>query len=188
MTGEAIDLAIAKTLPTGEGQRDVMVLELVRQLRRFGIRSADACERHLRTWWEHAYPVVGTKQYWVTRQAFHRAWKQFDPKKDALLAAMTRAMRTDPPPEVVGVYDDKPKVVLLASVCRELQRHVGPGSSFLLARTAAALVIGERHPKQAGRYLQTLWHDGLIEQSHPGIRNVEVQKRLAARWVYRGAL
>lgn len=185
-TPEAIHVAIARTLPLKKGQRDLKVLELVRALRRAGVASLEEGVPHLRRWWHLAQPVIGTKPYDVTFQAFRRAWDNFNPSLDRFEVAVTAARAAPPPPEAVGVY--KASLISLATLCRELQRVVGPTQPFFLSREDAARAIGVRHPKQAGRYLETLCGDGLLRRMHPGVLHPVPALRRAAKWFWTGSM
>lgn len=184
--GEKIQDAIARTLPSGPREREHRLLELVRALRPL-IATAEDAEPHVRQWWEHAFPQIRTKAWHKTWGAFRRAWQNFDPRADALERSIVLARAGDAPPEVTGAgYADR--IVLLAGICRELQRHAGPGRPFFLSCHCAARALDVPHAKQAMRWLHALRKDGLLRLERRGRHSLDPSNRRASEWRWEGVL
>ena len=76
-----------------------------------------------------------------------------------LASDLARALAAEPP-EIALQYES-PKVRLLVTFCRELQREVGDEPFFLSARGAAG--ICEVTPAWAAQWLRGLVEDGVLE-------------------------
>jgi Bifunctional DNA primase/polymerase, N-terminal len=162
--------AINATLPTAQGQRGRCIFNLARHLKSNpSLNNADA--GHLRPvvedWHRRALPVIGTKPFLETWTDFVQAWKRVKvPANEGLInRAFQRAVATEPPPIAIRLYGEGP-IVLLAALCRELQRIVGDGEFFLDCRTAGGL-IGVDHTT-AWRWLEVLCADGVLKAGAKG--------------------
>src|SRR5262249_39816067 len=92
---------------------------------------------------------------------FVQAWKRVKLAhgEGPVDVAFARALATAPPPKAMELYGEGP-IVMLASLCRELQRMVGDDDFFLDCRTAGQL-IGVDHTT-AWRYLEVLCADRML--------------------------
>jgi hypothetical protein len=125
----------------------------------------------------------------MTTQEFEETWfdflEGFDKVKTKLgegpMAQLFERAATMPiPPEAERF--DCPKLRLLASLCRELQRVAGPSSPFYIASRSAGVLFGVSHV-HASRWLRLLRREGLICEVSRGTVNNE-----ASRYRYLGKL
>jgi hypothetical protein len=163
--------AIAASLPTTEGARHYCVFKLARCLR--AIPSfAGADMRTLRPiveqWHRRALPVIGTKPFLDTWSDFVQGWPlvRVPAGQGVIETAFQRAMTTEPPSQAVELYGNGP-IVLLASLCRELQRIGGASSFFYLDCRTAGRLIGVDHVT-AWRFLGILCADGVLAAGAKG--------------------
>jgi len=165
---EEVELAIAATLPTGQGQRNRAVLRLARALK--GIPSLkDQPAQHLRAvvrrWHERALPYIGTKEFEETWIDFLYCWPRIRrPMRVNLLADALKAARTR---RVPGCTYEMEELQDLVALCRELQRVAGLDEPFFLsARTAAGMFdVGST---TAWRWLFLLEAEGWIRTHTKG--------------------
>jgi hypothetical protein len=183
---QAAESAIDATLPRVPHERNRCLFNLARHLK--GIPSlAGAAVGQLRPivqeWHRRALPVIRTKPFVETWTEFIQAWRKV--RVPAGLAVIETAFQraTDLPPtrQAVELYGEGP-ILLLASVCRELQKIVGTGHFFLDCRTAGRL-IGVDHVT-AWRYLEVLCADGVLA---PGAKG-NPKTRRASRFRYIGGV
>ena len=123
---ESVQAAIDATLPAGPGQRNRMIFEFVRHLKAIpGLAHADpkALEPLIRRWHAQALPSITTKGFTETLTDFVTAWRnaKFAAGTKAIEPIFQRALVAEIP-AVARRYDDEPKLQLLVSLCRELQR------------------------------------------------------------------
>jgi hypothetical protein len=167
---DAVENAIVATLPRTQGQRHDHVFKLARYLK--AIPSLEDAEiRTLRPiverWHSRALPVIGTKPFLETWADFVHAWEnvKVPAGKGAVETAFTQAVASVPPPIATNLYGQGP-IVLLAALCRELQRIAGDGEFYLDCRTAGKL-IGVAHTT-AWEYLNVLCADGVLAAGAKG--------------------
>src|SRR5207245_3828628 len=87
----------------------------------------------------------------------------------AVEMAFKLALADPPPPIAVKLYGEgRPPIVLLATLCRELQRIAGDGEFFLDCRWAGRLI--EVDHTTAWRYLKVLCADGVLAAGAKGSR------------------
>ena len=165
--------AIEATLPDGPGKRNQAVFNFARHLKALP-HLADAPVQPLRPivqeWHRRALPVITTKPFDETWLDFMFAWKN------------VKVPMGSGPLELAAEAYDIPEVRLLASICRELQRHAGDGVFFLACRTAQRLLGIERH-ETAWRWLLLLEGDDLLHVETRGDRSGR-----ATRYRYMGIL
>src|SRR5262249_49164517 len=66
---------VEPTLPTGAGQRNRRLFDLVRRLKAVdGLKTAEQAEPIAREWWRRALPVIRTKAWETTWKDFRVAW------------------------------------------------------------------------------------------------------------------
>lgn len=161
---QAAENAIVATLPTMEGERHQCIFRMARHLKSIpSLRSADAGSLRpiVAQWHRRALPAIGTKPFLATWAEFVQAWKRVKAPagQGAIETAIQRAVASVPRPTVTKLYGEGP-IVLLAALCRELQRIVGDGEFYLDCRAAARL-IGVDHVT-AWRHLDVLCADGVL--------------------------
>jgi hypothetical protein len=136
--------AIESTLPTSARQRHRRLFELARHLKAIpSLASADPATLRpvVAEWHRRALPVIRTKDFTATWGEFLVAWDrvQVPAGQGAVEEAFRRAVKSGPPAEAAALYEEPP-VLLLAGLCRELQRIAGDGPFYLDCRTAGRLV------------------------------------------------
>ena len=108
-------------------------------------------------------PVIATKAFSDTWADFVVAWRKVrQAAGDGVVeAAFRRAVASAPPRKAAELYAEAP-VLLLASLCRELQRTAGAGPFFLDCRTAGRL-LGIDHSTAWRLLTLALPADGILE-------------------------
>lgn len=181
-----IERAILETMPTGYGKRNRRLFDFARRLKAIPALAdspASALRPYVKRWHAAALAMIGTKPFIETWGDFARAWPQVrlpagtEPLGDALQRAAASA-----PPECSADYGE-PKAMLLAALCRELQRGAGAGAGafFLSARTAGRLLGIDA--MTSWRWLAAMKADGVLELVDAGTRGPGGR---AARFRYKG--
>jgi hypothetical protein len=166
---EAIERAIAASLPTGPGVRHKQVFELARALR--GIPALyDADPRHLRDivrrFHQRALAHIRTKPFEETLVDFLRGGPRVKfPLGTEPMALVLHRVATTPLPEAAEQFEQE-KFKTLVSLCRELQRNAGAGEFYLSCRTAGRL-IGVCHT-HASNWLFLMVQLGVLEEVMKG--------------------
>jgi hypothetical protein len=165
-----VQSAIESTLPTGERQRNRRLFDLARQLKAvpfLASASLPALRPVVVEWHRRALPFIGTKEFTTTWADFIAAWSKVKVPagQGAVEEAFRRAVRSEPPAKAAALYDEPP-VLLLAALCRELQRIAGAGPFFLDCRSAGRL-LGIHHTT-AWRLLTVLCADGILAPGDKG--------------------
>lgn len=167
---QAIDEAMARTLPTKPGERRNKLLELARRLKfspEFAGTPAtmiDFLKPSLLQWWKGAMPRASGKHphFWQSWQDFVFAWEEARVPFGATMQSILEKARSSPAPAMaVEKYGEGSLKALLASLCRELQRQNGHNAFPLTGRTVGPL-IGVSDV-QAWRWLKKLEADKIIE-------------------------
>ena len=168
--GMMIDEVMARTLPTGPGTRRRTLLDLARKLKfrpefaKIGATEINFLKPYLKRWWKIARPLTSGKH-----PGFHTSWEDFVfaweearvPYGAAMQAIFEKACSSPPPKLAVERYGEGSLRVILASLCRELQRANGDTTFFLTGRTAGPLLgVSDVH---AWRWLKLLEKDGIIK-------------------------
>ncbi|QDT69058.1 hypothetical protein MalM25_19850 [Planctomycetes bacterium MalM25] len=159
-----VERAIEDSLPTRPGQRHKLVFELARRLK--AVPSlADRPSRDLRSyveaWHRRAVPIIGTKPFEETWIDFLKAWENVrHPYGEGVLTVAFGRACSAGVPALADDYEQS-EILLLAGLCRELQRIAGDGPFFLSCRDAGQL-LGVSHV-QAARWLFLLESDGVLE-------------------------
>ena len=90
-------------------------------------------------------------------------------------------------------YGDRDECILLASLCRELQRDAGDNNPFYLSCRTACLLLGleKKRIPQVGRWLSYFEADGILELLTKGCTTFTenangkiVQEKNASVWRY----
>jgi hypothetical protein len=164
-----IEKAIAATLPSTKGQRNQCVFRLARHLKGI-VPNADAktLRPFVEEWYQQALPVIGTKEFLETWTDFLQAWRKvrIPAGQGAIDIAFERAVASVPPPTAIQLYGEGP-IILLAALCRELQRFAADGEFFFLDCRKAGRLIGVSHV-MAWRYLEALCADGILTAGAKG--------------------
>jgi hypothetical protein len=183
-----VQSAIAATQPTGPGQRNRRLFDLARRLNAIpALASAElsALRPIVAEWHRQALPAITTKGFTESWGDFVVTWGRVRTAADegAVEAAFKRAVAGEPPAMAAALYDE-PRVLLLTSLCRELQRGVGEGPFFLDCRTAGRQV-GCNHTT-AWRLLSVVFvADGILKPGEKGTRGTQ-GTRLANEYRYVG--
>lgn len=168
--------AIARTLPTGPGQRNRRIFHFARALKQL---CPDAPPAELRKvvadWHQQALPFIRTRDFATTMQDFIVAWQKVKsaPLSMPLVVEEAKEMAT---PAVALHYPCN--VQLLVRVCAVLQRHWGD-RPFFLGVGKAAEVMGINR-MAAWRALQELQFDQILTQESIGT----LKDKRASTWRY----
>ncbi len=137
-----IERAIASTLPTGPGQRNHQVWELVRALKAIsGLVNADDAQLRaiVKVWHRRARPFIRTKPFEEPWLDFVTAWRRCRLAEGGdLMLILEKAIATELP-RVADDYEQDGVRVLVA-FCRELQRASDDAPFYLSCRTASRLL------------------------------------------------
>jgi hypothetical protein len=157
--------AITASLPTTEGQRNRCLFRLARHLK--GIDALSSAEaRALRPiveeWHRRALPIISTKDFLESWAEFVPAWSKVKVPigQGAIDVACERARASAPPQAATRLYGQQGPIVLLATLCRELQAIVGAGDFYLDCRAAGRFAGVDC--TTAWRYLRVLVADGIL--------------------------
>jgi hypothetical protein len=158
------EIELEGTLPAKPGERRKRLFALARRLKAV---MPDAPPAELRAvvqeWHRRCRDVVG-KGFADLWGEFLVGWERVRfpaGEQGQVEATVERARAQGPPARALELYPDDPPALLLASLCRELQRAVGDAAFYLDARTAGR-VIGL--PRMAAwRLLTTVFvADGIV--------------------------
>jgi hypothetical protein len=154
-----VDEAIARTLPTGPGQRNRRLFDLARELK--GIMpeaKSDQLRAIVREWFRRALPFIRTKEFDESWADFVTAWqKAKKPAGRSFRVAQARAER-ETAPSVAEQYDGHLRE--LVALCWQLQIQWGD-SPFPLGCRTAGEALGVSRVK-ARRLLKVLRFDGVL--------------------------
>jgi len=175
-----ISEAIAKTLPTGPGQRNRRLFDLARNLKAI---VPEATQDDLRPiileWHRQALPNVRTKDFSETWTDFVVAWDRVKRPVGFSFRAAARAADEAPFPVVANRYDSA-NLRQLAALCRELQAQ-WKNRPFPLSCRKAGEFLGVS-AIQGWRLLRVLQFDEVIELVRKG--NKRAAK--ASEWRFNG--
>lgn len=161
-TKSAIDDAISRTLPLAFGNRNWHVFKLCRALKSIpelaGINTSRVrvLKPTVREWHTRGLANMLTKDFGTTWADFAYSWPRvrFPEGDDTLRRAVEAAEAATPPAWAREDYTD-PRMLLLASLCRELQRIAGEGVFFLSVRSGGEAV-------KADHGVVNRWLHGLV--------------------------
>ena len=139
----AIERAIAESLPSEPGKRNKQVFELARAFKAIpslaGAKLNDL-KPYVREWHRQALPVIKTHPFEETWIDFIRAWPRVKfPKGNEPIALAFEAAKDSDPPAVASEYEQS-ELRLLVTLCQELQRIAGNNPFFLDCRAGARLL------------------------------------------------
>jgi hypothetical protein len=175
--------AIEATLPRRAGERNRRLFDLARQLKAL---VPNATPNELRPilveWHQRAFHVIGTKPFLETWADFIVAWGKvkYPAGQAPVDAAFSRALHASPPATAIELYPGETGIVLLATLCRELEHIAGAGEFFLDTRTAGRLLNVDH--STAWRWLKVLCADGVLRAGATGSKAT----RKASRFSYTG--
>jgi hypothetical protein len=157
-----IENAIARTLPTGPGQRNGKIFELARALKSL-VPDADRADLReiIQHWHRLATPAIRTKGFTTTWSDFTNAWANIRVPKGAVLSAIITRAASSPPPRAAVAYD-LPAMRQLIAICAALQSYHGPGRAWPLSCRVAGEAVEVGHDT-AARWLKLLVADGVLE-------------------------
>jgi hypothetical protein len=162
------ELAIAKTLPTGFGQRARCLFDLAREVKTIMPNASQAELRDfLRHWHRAALPKIRTKDFAESWIDFNKAMAKvlYPAGQDPIESAFAVAAASIPPAAAVAISSN-PKVHLLAALCAELQRIAGTEQFYLDCRTAGRLLDVDH--STANRWLYLLNVEGIVREESKG--------------------
>jgi hypothetical protein len=178
---DAIEGAIASTLPSGPGQRNRCIFRFVRRLK--AIEGLDTSTEALRIlmveWHQRALRTIATKDFGESWIDFLVAWERArTPARNLLADAFARGA-ADPVP-----IEGAPMLGFLAGACREIQRISGDKAFFLSCRSAAehlGKALGPHVDRMTvWRWLRALVSLNLLEEVEKG----RLRNRRASRFRY----
>lgn len=181
---EPIQEAIDASLPTGPGERNARIFELVRRLKAIpGVleQPQQTLRKIVNAWWKKAKPNTSGQHsaddcwfdFLNALENVRSAWG-VNPMQDVI-----EKVRAGDLPEVARDYED-PRVQALIGMCAILQTHRPPGEPFFLSSHQAADVL-KAHPMEVHRWLKGLCMAGVLDLVTKGKRG------LASEYRYRGA-
>jgi hypothetical protein len=178
---QAIEHAIASTLPANVGQRNEQVFDFARTLKAIPALAsapASALRDIVKLWHKRALPVIGTKPFDETWDEFTQGWPNVKwPKGTNLMTLILKRADASALPAVAGHYEC-PYTHRLIKLCRELQRASGASPFFLACRTAGQL-LGMHH-ERAWRRLGMLVADGILSVAERGTKTRATRYRYVA--------
>ncbi len=167
---QAVEAAIAATLPTATGHRHRLVFNFARHLKAIA-PDADfqSLRPYVQQWHERALPFIATKPFEETWLDFAEGWDKvtFPAGQEPVAMIFAQAMSQSIP--ACAMRYEQPSLRCLVALCRELQRVAGSVPFFLAGRTAANL-LGVPHTV-AARWLRLLVIDKVLERAKIGSRH-----------------
>jgi hypothetical protein len=155
----AVEQAIARTLPTGPGQRNRRLFDLAQALKGIMPHSIpDTLRPNVREWHRRALLFIRTKDFDETWADFLVAWARVKRPAGCSLQAAFTAVEHEPAPPVADRYDGALRK--LVALCWQLQRRWG-SRAFPLPCRIAADVLGVS-PLKAWQMLEALRIDRVI--------------------------
>jgi hypothetical protein len=178
---EAVQAAIAATIPTSAGYRHRQVFQFVRLLKAIpSLASADAksLKPFAEQWYQQALPRIATKSFLETWTDFATAWQnvKFPAGKEPIRMLFEQALE-HPMPAIAQPYDVV-EVRRLIVLCRALQQTAGDKPFFLTCRMAGEL-LGISHVL-ANKWLRLLVIDDVLTLVSVGTQGK------ASRYRFRG--
>jgi hypothetical protein len=171
--------ALERTLPHRAGERNRQLFDLARRLKAIMPNTApNELRPIIGEWHRRALPVIGTKPFLETWADFIVAWARvkYPAGQSPVDVAFARASAATPPAKAVELYPGQTGILLLASLCRELQ--AGARELFLDVRTAGRLLNVDH--STAWRWLKVLCADGILRAGEVGSKAT----RRASRFTY----
>jgi hypothetical protein len=177
---------IEATLPATKAEARRKLFEFCRHLKaipNLADASAATLRPIVREWHNRTVDRLGLgAEFTDTMVAFMTAWPRVrvPAGPSPVELALSRAKESDPPEQAAALFEEPP-ILLLASICRELQRLTGEGPFFLDCRAAGRLV-GLDH-NTAWRLLNKVFCDpgvGILRAGKKG------NKKKANRYFYVG--
>lgn len=177
---EAIQLAIADSLPVRVHTRHKCVFELARGLKavpELGGADPRDLKPYVRRWHELARDRIETQDFAETWIDFLHGWPrvQYPKGEEPMAVILARADASELPAVAEEFGAD---VGRLAALCRELQRAAGDGPFYLGCRKAGQL-LGVNHAT-ANRWLFLLIAEGVLAEVEKGTQT----RRRASRYRY----
>jgi hypothetical protein len=178
-----VEVAIARTLPTGNGQRNNCIFAFARRLK--GIPNLDtspaALSAYITEWHRQALPFIRTKAFEKTDLAFYDAWNGVQvPLTDNQLRPLVQAALVGPDPAWLQAVFLPQACKQLVRVCASLQERAGAEPFFLAARAAATVL--QMDPTHTNRLLNRLVKAGYLEIVKKGT----LASGEATTWFYTG--
>jgi len=154
--------AIRATLPTGYGQRDNAIFRFATRLKcnmpeldgLTPLAIADRLRDYAHTWYELACPVISTKSWLVTQEAFYRAIKRVVKGKRAYWNQIVETFKARTPDCVKGKER-------LWALCQVAQEHWGQLEHWPLSGEIAGKAIGCSQ-EAAAKHIRKLVSEGKL--------------------------
>jgi hypothetical protein len=166
-------------LPTRAGRRHDLIFDFARRLK--GIpgldTSADALTSYIAEWHHQALPIIRTKDFNKTEDAFFDSWHNAKkPLTDEEFWDVVKAAMKEPEPEWFRDWFFPGTGKRLARVCMALQAH-WKGEPFFLSVRTAAEAMGVS-PKDAHAMLRRLVKHGYLKEVEKG----KYESGMATTW------
>ena len=166
--GDRVEMAIARTLPTEEGQRNRQLFKFARELKAipgFADLPLPKLKPIVRQWYRAAEPIIKTRCFDTSWFDFLRCWENSKiPLGQEPIVVLFEQAKAAQPPSAALQYESA-KVRLLVALCAELQRYWiqrdGAGAPFYLDARTAGRLLGVEHTT-AWRWLNGLCRDGVL--------------------------
>lgn len=170
---EAIERAIADTLPERTGQRNKRIFGLCRHLKAIPDLAelpASVLKPIVREWHGRCVHVIGTKDFDSSWDAFTYGYERVKhPAGVGTLGLAVERTEKAEPLSVESEYDSESTWKLIR-LCRELQKLRGKEPFYLSCRDAGEF-IGLSHDK-ANRRLNMLVTDGVLSLTEKGTKRM----------------
>jgi hypothetical protein len=175
-TRKAIENAISTTQPTAVGQRHRAVFRFCRELKAIpALANTDPATLRpiVAEWHRRALLTIATKEFSETWGDFLDGWKRVKSPMgqgqidDAYRRACAEVQRGNPARKAAQLYPTEPKMVLLATLCRELAATEHGGQEFFLDCRTAGRLLEVSHTR-ALKVLRVLCADRVLELVETG--------------------
>ncbi len=180
----AIEQAIAASIPEEPGTRNRKIFELARSLKTIFPNAEPGQLRGIvQSWHEQALPNIRARDFLESWGDFVIAWPRvrFPKGEGTMDDVFNRGLKAEPSAIAVELYPDNPKMQQLVAICATVQEACGEQSWFLSCRKAAELL--DVSSMQAARWLAILCADGILELVSKG--GTARSARKASRYRYR---
>jgi hypothetical protein len=182
---EWVTVCIDATAPKTKGIRHDLTFRFSRMLQAhpvFRDLPAREMKEHFRKWYERARPFTKMKTFTDFWFDFAEGWSKVRHPigTGPMIDVIERAKKAKPLARAVREYEN-PKILLLVTLCRELQKQSKDSPFFLSCRTASA-AIGKISFRQALTWLNGLVIDGFIIRE----KDADKHRRRATYYRYIG--
>jgi hypothetical protein len=175
---QAVEEAIAATLPQEPGYRNRRVFSFARHLKAISsLANSDVrdLKPYVKEWHSRALPFIATKPFEETWLDFAEGWKRvrFAAGEEPIAQLFQASLEKELP--LVAKQYETLELRHLVGLCRELHYHFGKKPFYLDGRKAGNL-LGVSH-SQAARWFRVLILDDVLELVTPGYRSKAAEYR-----------